>query len=191
MECFILAGGLSRRFGEDKLSYPLKGKKVLERVIDSARSVFEKVYIVAKQPEKFFWAEAEVIRDSLPLQAPIAGLLTALEKAEGERFCLLAGDYPLIRKEVLERLKESQEADAVVFCIKGQVHPLIGIYSKAIKDVARKRINSGDLSLMGLLKNVNTLFIEENEVVDADPELISFINLNTKEDLKLLMEKTG
>ena len=191
MECFVLAGGLSRRFGEDKLSYPLKGKKVLERVIDSARSVFEKVYIVTKQPERFSWAGAEVIKDSVPLQAPIAGLLTALEEADGERFCLLAGDYPLIKRQVLERLRESQMADAVVFCIKGQVHPLIGIYSKAIKDVARKRVNSGDLSLMGLLKSVNTLFIDENEIEDADPELISFINLNTREDLEVLLEKTG
>ncbi len=191
MECFILAGGLSRRFGEDKLSYSLKGKKVLERVLDSAEAVFERVFIVAKDPGKFYWARAPVVRDTIPIQAPIAGLVTALERAEGERFCLLAGDYPLIRERVLRRLKECSEGDAVVFRIKGQVHPLIGVYSKEIKGVMEKRINHGELSLVGLLENVKTLFIEENEILEEDPDLISFINLNTRDDLELILEKTG
>jgi len=189
MECFILAGGLSRRFGENKLNYPIEGKRVLQRVLETAVGVFGSVYVVVKDPREFDWVPARIIEDILPQQAPLVGLLTALEKAEGERFCLLAGDYPLIRKDVLERLKNSVAEDAVVFRVRGKVHPLIGIYSRNIRGVVEDQIKSGDLSLLGLLKRLRVRYIEEDEITDVDPDLRSFVNLNTKEDLRTLLGK--
>lgn len=191
MECFILAGGKSKRFGQDKLSYSIGGRRVIDRVIDSASRVFRPVYIVVKEPKKFAWTGAELIEDIVKVQAPISGLLTALERAEGNRFCLLAGDYPLIKSEVLKRLVELADGDATLFRIRDQVHPLIGIYSRTIIKTVQESFSEGRLSLKGILDMVDARYIDENHIIDVDPELNSFLNMNTKEDLKRILEKAG
>ncbi len=191
MECFILAGGESRRFGEDKLLYPFGDLRVVERVLQTAKEVSQRVYLVAKGRDKFSGLPAEVLLDELPLQSPVVGLYTALRHASSSRVLLLSGDLPLLKPDVLKLLIRSYREPVTLFSIEGKLHPLIAIYSKDLLPEVKDYIDSGGRSMKGFLERVGYKTITEKEVLPLDPQLSSFLNLNTKDDLERALEIMG
>ena len=191
MECFILAGGQSRRFGEDKLLFKIRGIKTIERVIGSAREVCSKIYVVAKDRKKFRDLGVEVVEDVLPDQAPIVGLYTALQMSPEDKIMILSGDLPLIKPEVLKLLIEEYEEPATVLYSDGKLHPLIGIYSRSLLPALEDYMKLGKRSLVGFLEQVKYKVVNEEDLRRVDPDLSSLMNMNTKEDLERIMERIG
>lgn len=179
--CYVLAGGKSKRFGEDKLLYEIKGKKVIERVYETAKSVFKEVYIVAKDREKFSFLNAPVVLDEFEESASIIGLYTALKHAKEENVFVLSGDLPLMKKEtvlyVLENFKEP-----VSVAKTEKLHTLVGVYSKKLLEKIEERIKKGDYRIWALLKDVGY-----NEVEIPEELRYTLLNMNTKEDLKRIL----
>ncbi len=107
----VLAGGLSRRFGRDKLLYPVEGKPILVRVVESVREVVERVIVVtngerrAKTLKEMLGVPVLVDRD-MPCSGPVRGVLTA--GFIGPTLVLPA-DLPWITKEAVEELISSFE----------------------------------------------------------------------------------
>jgi len=191
MECFILAGGQSRRFGEDKLLYKIGARRTINYVIDTAKEVCSKVYVVTKEREKFKDVDAHIIEDLLPDQSPIIGLYTALKETGTDRIMILSGDIPLIKPEVLKVLIKEFREPVTVFSIKGKVHPLIGIYSRGLLPLLEDYLKLGRRSVMGFLEGINYSLLTEKDIYEEDPELRSFLNMNTKEDLEKVLEIMG
>ncbi len=48
---FIIAGGESKRFGEDKVHYKYRGKPLIQHVIDKMEIIFEEISIVSSNIE--------------------------------------------------------------------------------------------------------------------------------------------
>ena len=185
MECFVLAGGESRRFGENKLLYRIKGRRVIEMVVDEALKVFDRVVVLTKKPQLYSFLGVPVEKDMLDLQTPAVGLLTALNLSEDSHAAILSGDIPLIRSEVLEMLVDAVYDLPAVFEVDGRVHPLVGTYPTYLKEDLRKNIEGGDLSLMGFLKRAGFIPIH----IDDEHVTNYFLNLNTKEDLERVLEQ--
>ena len=188
MECFILAGGQSRRFGTDKLLEPINSKRTIDYVVASAKEVFPKVYVVAKDKRKFGDLGVPIVEDLLQEQTPLVGIYTALELSPRERVAILSGDMPLIRPEVLRLLKERAKGSITVFRVGGKVYPLVGVYSTFLKRELYEFLKQGKKRVMDFLSRVGCFYIEEDEVREVDPELCSFVNMNTREDLERVKE---
>ncbi len=188
MECFILAGGKSRRFGEDKLLYKLNGKRTIEHVIEAVKKVCKEVYIVAKEKEKFKEMDVPVILDEFEEYASLIGIYTALKHAKGNAL-IISGDMPLIKPSVLKKLMELHEKEITIFKDKERIYPFPGIYSKSLLNILEERIKRKDFRIMDFILNAPVKFID-TDILESH-ELDSFINMNTKEDLKLVIERSG
>ncbi|WP_457601632.1 molybdenum cofactor guanylyltransferase MobA [Hydrogenivirga sp.] len=188
MECYILAGGQSRRFGEDKLLFRIGEKRTLDFVIEACREVCTKVFLVTKDVGRFSDLGIPVVEDELPLQTPVVGVYTALKKASSDRVLILSGDMPLMKPEVLHLLSHSYEPPLTLFSIHGKFYPLVALYSRELLGTLENYINAGGMSVMGFVESVPHKVLTEESLKDTDPELSSFLNMNTKEDLKRLME---
>ena len=180
MKCFILAGGKSRRFGEDKLLYEFKGKKVIERVVETAKQVCDELFIVAKNPKKFEFLNVPVIIDVSPIQASIVGLYTALSYTK-EPALILSGDLPLITPEVLKRLIEAYQEPVTLAKAQGKVHTLVGIYSPKVLKTIEEFLEKENYKLYELVKKAGFKAVEFE-----GKEAVSLLNLNTKGDLEIL-----
>ncbi len=189
MECFILAGGQSRRFGEDKILYRIGPKRTVEYVIDTARKVCERVALVVKERERFRDLGVEVFEDILPDRTPLSGILTALKVADGPDVMILGGDMPLIREEVLRVLIEEYKEPVTLFQTNGRIQTLVGIYSKGLAGILVDYMKTGGRSIVGFLNSLSYKVIPEERVREVDPDLVSFTNLNTKEDLEKVLER--
>ncbi len=185
MECFILAGGESRRFGENKLLYRIMGRRVIEIVVEEALKVFERVVVLAKKPELYRFLEVQVERDLMEVQTPAVGVLTALTLGSGSHVAVLSADMPLIRSDILEILRSATYELPAVFEVGERVHPLVGSYPSSCRDDLREHIEGGDLSLMGFLKKTGFVPIK----IKDQSRSVAFLNLNTKEELRRVLEQ--
>ncbi|GAB6065327.1 molybdenum cofactor guanylyltransferase MobA [Aquifex pyrophilus] len=176
--CYILAGGKSRRFGEDKLLYKINGKSVIERVLETAKKVFKEVYIVAKEREKFSFLKVPVIEDERKEQASIIGLYTALKHSKREECFILSGDLPLISERTLNFLLKRYNPP-ITLAKTDNVHPLVGIYSKIVLKLLEEFIEKKNFKIYEFIKNFNY------KAVELPPELEKTVtNLNRKEELE-------
>ena len=62
--------------------------------------------------------------------------------------------------------------------------PLLAIYRPRLLPELERRIARGELALQTLLREVNTLFVPEQDLRALDPALASLRNLNRPEDLR-------
>jgi molybdenum cofactor guanylyltransferase len=74
----VLAGGASKRFGEDKALFPYRGKPLLQWVLESLQGAQER-FVVANRPYEGFGVP--VYPDLLPGADSLSGLHSALSHA--------------------------------------------------------------------------------------------------------------
>ncbi|MFN3976163.1 MAG: molybdenum cofactor guanylyltransferase MobA [Aquificaceae bacterium] len=192
IECFVLAGGQSRRFGEDKLLYKIGDKRTIEHTTETLKRVCDRVCVVAKDVAKFhFLKGVEFIKDLLERQYAIAGLYTALKSLYGEKALVISGDMPLIKEEVIKHLWINSSPPLTLYKIKGKYYHLFAVYYKELLEPLEDYIEKGGKRLMDFVLNFPFKVLEEEEVWPYDPELISFINMNTKEEARLIIELYG
>jgi molybdopterin-guanine dinucleotide biosynthesis protein A len=189
MDCFILAGGQSRRFGEDKILFRIGPKRTVEYVMEVARRVCDRVFLVVKDRSRFGDLGVEVVEDLLPHRTPLAGILTALRVTEGREVLILGGDMPLMREGVLRLLLREYEEPVTVPTAGGRLQPLVGVYSKGLAGIVEDYMRRGGRSVLGFLESISYKTVPEERVKEVDPDLLSFTNLNTKEDLAEVMER--
>ncbi|MEJ5338885.1 MAG: molybdenum cofactor guanylyltransferase MobA [Aquificaceae bacterium] len=191
-ECFVLAGGLSKRFGEDKLLYQIGGKKVIEYTVDALRGFCERLCLVTKDREKFsFLKDVEILEDKIAKQLALAGVYTALENLRGDRALILAGDMPMIKREVVQLLLERAEPPITLFRIGGKLYPLFAVYYRQVLPELRVYLNSGGEKVVDFVERFTRKELTEREVIGLDPELLSFLNMNTKTDAEYILKTYG
>jgi len=117
------------------------------------------------------------------------GVYTALKLCQRDRLMILSGDIPLIKPEVLRLLMEEFREPVTVFLTEGRLHPLVGIYSKALYPLMEEYLKLGRRNLTDLLRSLEFKVIGEDKLRQVDPRLESLTNMNTREDLSLIQER--
>jgi Molybdopterin-guanine dinucleotide biosynthesis protein A len=184
IDVFILAGGQSKRFKEDKTLFLLNDKPMIEHVVDKFYGFSKNIYIVSKNPEKYlFIKNAKSIKDILDIQNPLSGLYTACFYTE-KPFLLVGADMPFIKKDLVEYMIRNHKKEATIFKINGFFEPLLAIYDPLVKDKIKQSIENQRASFQKLIINLDVNILTEEQARSVDKDLISFSNINTKEDVK-------
>lgn len=182
----ILAGGQSRRMGRDKACVEIAGRSMLERVIDRLRPLFGSLMIIGGGSDLCAPRDVPVYPDLRPGMGSLGGIYTAIVKSPTEQVFCVACDMPFIRKEVVEHMirQSGKGYDAVVPRINGELEPLCALYSKNIRGAVERDLDNGVRRIKTTLSSLRVRVVEEHELVPMDPELNTFFNINTPEDLE-------
>jgi molybdopterin-guanine dinucleotide biosynthesis protein A len=204
----ILVGGKSARFGADKGLYLFNGKPLISYLINTLSQYTYDIFLIAHSPKQVqnyinnidikkiiaFILDDPPPVPNLKLRAPLLGLFSAykeLNKLGYKQTFTLSCDTPLVKYEVIKLIiKQSKGVDC---CIprwnNGYIEPLLAIYpTKTAYLRAEEKLLKNDFQLTNLADNkwkVNYLSIEDS-IKPLDEDLVSFININTQEDLKKL-----
>jgi molybdopterin-guanine dinucleotide biosynthesis protein A len=180
----VLAGGESRRFGQDKAHALLGGKPLVSHVFDALQAFLEDVLIVTNQPVRYETFDVAVVSDIVQGAGSLGGLLTALVHAKAERCIVVACDMPFLNVAVIRKLfEECRDHDVVVPVLRGELQPLHAIYSKRCIGPIREQIENGNFRIFDFYPKVSTLRLEESVWEEVDPENRSFSNINTRQAL--------
>ncbi len=182
----VLAGGQSTRMGVDKASLVVGGKPLIVHAIDRLREVLPEVLVVAKDSSRLDLPGVRVIADEHgDKSGALVGIYSALLAAATPYVFVVACDMPYVMPDLVRRMIEAcHRCDAFVPRVGASVEPLFALYSRVCLPSIERRLREGDLRVRGFFEDVNTVYAEERFLREADPDLSSFVNINTREDLE-------
>jgi len=180
----ILAGGHSQRFGEDKALAQLHGKPLLAHILERTAGLAAETFIVTNRPRAYEQFSQRLVSDLLPGSGVLGGLYTALHYAAQPWLLALACDMPLVNRALLGyMLTLTGDAEAVVPRLGGLPEPLHALWSKACLGPAREALERGDRRIVSFFPAVRVRYVNQAEVEAFDPEHLSFLNVNTPDEL--------
>jgi molybdopterin-guanine dinucleotide biosynthesis protein A len=180
----IMAGGDSRRMGDDKATLRLGEQTLLQRVADIVAPLFAQVLVSVRRrrPEIDLPQVCDVHADA----GPLAGLHAALDQAATPWIFAVATDMPFVEPALIELLAARRAGyDAVVPVVHGHPQPLAAFYAASALAPIRALLEApgGRRSLRAALEQLNVCYVGQSELIAADPQLRSFFDLDTPQDL--------
>jgi molybdopterin-guanine dinucleotide biosynthesis protein A len=187
----ILAGGRSRRMGHDKATLRLGERTLMQQLIEVVAPLFPHLVVSVAAPRADLpWPQ---VCDVRPGQGPLGGLCAALGQVDTPWIFALATDMPFVAPALIEALAARRDCveDAVVPRVHGHPQPLAAFYSTRcltpfaalLEDDAGEASDARRRSLRAALGTIAALYVDEPELLAADPGLHSFFDLDTPQDL--------
>ncbi len=186
----ILAGGKSKRMGQDKIFLNLNNKTLIEHTLNKVKKYFKEIIIITDKKNEFFIKNNLItVKDCIEGQlGPLVGILTAMKwaKENSSKYLWVASfpcDTPFFPESIiLKFIEESKKNESLILCASshGRKHNIFGLwsldlYDKLYNDLVNNKIRKvQDWTKQNNIKNLEFKF------KDYDP----FFNINTKEDLE-------
>jgi molybdopterin-guanine dinucleotide biosynthesis protein A len=183
----ILAGGKSRRMGEDKRYLVVGEQTLLERGLGVIRSIFQEVLVVIAQDSPPLSVDARVIRDLLPDCGSLGGLYTGLMQATTPWIFVVACDMPFLDQAVISQFTSRRAtADIVMAKLDGRLHPMHALYGKRCLPALEQMIQARQLKIQEIVSqsSLRVQYVTEAELLTIDPSWRSFQNVNSPSDLE-------
>ncbi len=179
----VLAGGESRRMGQDKALLVRDGHSQLAHIAALLDRVTERVFVSTRggqqdDPERSRFAQ---IVDRYENIGPIAGILSALEEHPAADWLVVACDLPNIDESTLRLLLDNRPEAELFTAFRsshdGLPEPLCALYRAGSDRVLRQFIESGIVCPRKVLIRSDTRLLEQ-------PDPTSLDNVNTPDDLE-------
>ena len=184
----VMAGGDSRRMGTDKASLLFDGQTLLQSVIATMQQLFPQVIVSVRQPRAGI--DLPQICDEQPDGGPLAGLVASLGNITTPWAFMVACDMPFVVPEVVELLARYRlQHQAVVPVVHGHPQPLAAFYAASCVAPLRASLATQQKGLRGVLKQLDVRYVDEAEMLEADPHLRSFFDLDTPQDVAQAMNQ--
>jgi molybdopterin-guanine dinucleotide biosynthesis protein A len=195
----ILAGGQSRRMGTPKAALPFGNSTILERLVAELCKSFDDILILAAPSRSETFpiehlmrtapSSVRLLRDGSAYQGAAVALARGLAAAANDLAFACSCDLPLLRSAVAGAMCEMLNGyDAVIPYLGGETQPLCAIYRRKVAAEIEMQLVSGERRLTRITDALKAHRPKEMELRGIDPELHSFMNINTPEDYDLALE---
>jgi molybdopterin-guanine dinucleotide biosynthesis protein A len=150
--------------------------------------VADDLLLIANDPAAGAWLPGvRAESDVRPGNGSLGGIHAALARA-GRPVLLVAWDMPFVHPELLRLLRErGREADAAVpeSGSRRGVEPLCAYYSPACLAPIERRLDAGDLRVIGFYDDVRVARVPAEEVARLGDPAMMFLNVNAPQDLEI------
>ena len=181
----VLAGGKSKRFGQDKSEVKLGDKTLIEHTLHKIKSKFSKIIIVSNSK---ILKDYTIIKDCIDGQlGPLVAVLSAMKWIKKNNFsynwiATFPCDTPFFNISIIDEfIKVSKLNNSLLYFIKSKEkrHNIFGLWSLQLIEILEKDIienNYRKVEKWADKVGVKTINVSYDNL---DP----FFNINTKEDL--------
>jgi len=190
----ILAGGKSRRFGEDKSKIKLGNKTLLEHVIDKVKKEFSELLIISNnQNYRFTSKRIFLVQDFIKGQlGPLIGVLSAMKWVELNKknykwIATFPCDTPFFDIKIIEclKIKSFETKKKLVFLKSAEKrHNIFGLWSLDLKEILENDIHNNIRKVEIWADKIGS------DIINIEKgKFDSFLNINTKDDLEIAKKK--
>ncbi len=183
----LLAGGKSRRMGEDKRHLVVGEQTLLERGLAVLQSIFCEVLVVIAQDSPPLKVAARVVRDLVPDCGSLGGLYTGLTQATTPYIFVVACDMPFLNQTVITQFTSRRgTADIVMARLADRLHPMHALYGKRCVPALEEMIRARQFKIQEVVSHsfLRVHYVTEADLLTIDPSGHSFYNVNTMADLE-------
>ena len=183
----ILAGGEGKRLGDKpKTEIIIGGRKIISRMLDVIRDIFNDIIIVTNSPERYSEFENyRIIGDIYSGSGPLGGIHAAMKASEKEALFVFAGDMPFLNKDLIIRQIEKytgSNMSAMVPVLNELEEPLHAIYKNSLAGEIEKILKGSTNPIMkDFLEKIRTGHLELQPSLEI---MKAFTNINTSSDIE-------
>ncbi len=180
LQGLVLAGGHSRRMGQDKALLTYHGENQLVRTANMLLKYCKQVYISCRtdQTAAYHGLGYPLVTDSYLDLGPLGGLLSAQRLLPGNPWLVAACDLPFLRESLLETLVERRNPFSFATAWKpepaGKPEPLCTVYEAKSRIPLLMRHAAGENSLRAFLEELPVHYLSLKETCTLenvnDPE---------------------
>lgn len=193
----ILAGGRSRRLGEDKALLPIGGRPAIARAAALLADIFEHTLLSVAAPTDYPFLALPRSVDRFPGSGPLGGLHAALLDAPTSRIFAATCDMPLMSAEMIRYyIAAAADVPMVIARAGGRLQLLPGLYAGSLVPLLEEMLSSRrareggkhrDLSLHALAAQVETQILEPSGCAFYRDEL--YLNINTRVEYEAVLRR--
>ena len=185
----VLAGGKSRRFGEDKNRIKLGDKTLLEHVLSKISNKFDEILIVSSHNLEIKKIKnVIVIPDCFDDLGPLAGVLSSMKwviesQKSYQWVATFPSDTPFFETSIIEEYKKRIKLkDSLLYFIKSnnKRHNIFGLWSLELLKTLEDDLIKNNFRKVEEWANKIGVKTIDFETKKFDP----FFNINTKEDFE-------
>ena len=169
--------------GFPKAFLALGNTTLIETVISQLRPIFRRVMVIARDSKGLTDLDAVVLTDQRMERGPLVGVARGLAVSDAP-WCFVVGcDMPFLRQDVIQRMAlHLDNCDVLAARVDGHLQPLHAFYSRRCLPIAKRLLDYGVTSLQAIFPSCNVSSLESDVLLDIDPELLSFRDLDTVDD---------
>lgn len=175
LSMIVLAGGESRRMGEDKASLLYEGRTFLQHQIEKGRALGIEDILVSGYRGKD--CDYPVIPDRYVKKGPLGGIEACMREAKNRKCLVVTADVPRLPLSALEKLAGEalrSDAPAVILQHGNRYEPLMSVLDTSLRPLLEREAIEGSGALMRVLRETGYDICE----VPDSPE---FDNINDPE----------
>jgi molybdopterin-guanine dinucleotide biosynthesis protein A len=183
----ILSGGLAKRFdGREKALLRIGQDRILDKIYSIFKELFDDIILVTNTPLQFTEWDLNIVTDLFDIRSSLTGIHAGLFYASNPYVFFSACDAPFLKKEIVETVLEGidDNIDIVMPETSAGREPLCAAYSKRCLSMAEQHLDMQKLKIQLAFRKCRIKTISEKKLRERDPELLSFFNINTPEDLE-------
>jgi molybdenum cofactor guanylyltransferase len=178
----VLAGGLGRRMGGvDKGLQPLRGRPMIEWVLERLRPQVAEIVINANQNLEAYGSYGHrVVADEIAgFAGPLAGLHAGLKAAANPLIVTVPCDSPFLPPDLVVRLEKFLERNDLAVAKTGdQPHPVFALMKRQVRESLEAFLASGGRKIDAWYAALKVIEVSFDDEADA------FRNINTIEELR-------
>jgi molybdopterin-guanine dinucleotide biosynthesis protein A len=181
----LLAGGESRRMGEDKATLLFRGKPLWQIQLELLRKLDPaEIFVSARTDPDWRPDDVQFVADGSPSRGPLSGLAASLNRMRRSHLLALAIDMPFMSESYLGFLcLQIEPGRGVLPKIDNRAEPLAAIYPREVDIDFRSALSGVDFSLQTLTSRlVKAGKLRPISVSDEAREF--FLNLNQPADVQ-------
>lgn len=181
----VLAGGASSRMGTDKSFALLDGRPLIQHVLERIAPLSCPIMLITNHPERYERFNLPMFPDLVPQRGSLGGLYTALSLSKSDAVVCVACDMPFLNPSLLSYLGTLLDShDAAVPVAQAHYQMLHAVYRKACLPYMACALQQNRLKISDCLRDAPVRWVDECDLRQFDPDLQSFINVNTPANLQ-------
>lgn len=178
----ILAGGMNSRIGLKKAFLEIGGKRIIDRIAEIYRSIFDEIIIITDTPEDYRYLKLKAYTDLIPHRGSMGGIYTGLFYSKSDYTFFTACDMPFINENVINQIisEAKGDYDVIVPYFKHRIHPLHAVYSMRCMETFKIMVEEQRLKIKDIFLKFRVKRVADIAEIKPPP----FFNINTMEDFK-------
>jgi len=180
----ILAGGKNLRMGKNKAFLNVKGERIIDRTKNLFLELFDEVLLVTNSLPDYLDLNLRMVADLYAGKGALGGIYAGLFHASHSHAFVAACDMPFLNQDLIRHLIDlSPGYDIVIPKTQDGWQPLHAIYSQKCLPFMEDLIRQDNLKIIDFFHRVKKREVPTEEILPLDPNLTSFLNVNTPEEL--------
>ena len=179
----ILAGGSSKRYGQDKAFLKIGSTRLIDSILHEMQTVFKRVILITNETVKYEYLEIPMFEDLVKGFGPLGGIYTGLMSIPDQAGFFVACDMPHINRHLVRYMVDIKgNHSAVVPAVADNIEPLHAVYFQSCLKPIKHLIDTKRCQVRLFFDSIPVRYVKEDEIRTFCCPSKAFLNINTPDE---------